>query len=379
MSISAITAISAIANNDNLFTFVKADNNTVWKHYAAIEASENTYGSKEFWASCSEIGHHVFNEPTSGAIIEGGDFSLTPYFSLLTLKDDRFVPSFAKQRELGMIPVVDANNITYGLYPQHVVSEGEEVDLLTALNALDDSDIGINGWYVYNEKYYTKLTATPYDKGTHFDDEETIEGNHTYWFKCEAISWKILSFDENEYLLLTNDLLDINYYDDHKSNRSIDDKTVAPSNYFYSLVRSYLNNEFYNTAFALDDDNVLEVTVDNSASTTRSNSNPYASDNSLDKVFLPSYRDYINSSYGFSDDPLASSTRGARTSEFARAKGAKYQKSGTYKNNGHYWTRSPHYQDYTACELVDVDGYITNSTVYYADRSIRPAITLEIA
>lgn len=57
---------------------------------------------------------------------------------------------------------------------------------------------------------------------------------------------------------------------------------------------------FYNTAFSLINSHILTTTVNISANTTNGESNPNICENILDKVFLPSYKDYKNQAYGFS-------------------------------------------------------------------------------
>lgn len=66
-------------------------NNILWKHYAAVEASPIMHGSKEFWANCSELGTHIFTQPTTGKTEEGGDFGATNYFTELDSTDGRYV------------------------------------------------------------------------------------------------------------------------------------------------------------------------------------------------------------------------------------------------------------------------------------------------
>lgn len=66
-----------------------------------------------------------------------------------------------------------------------------------------------------------------------------------------------------------------------------------------------------------------EVTVNNEASTTEKVDNTYASNNTKDKVYLPSYQDYLNVGYGFENDATkTSSTRECKVTDYARIKGA---------------------------------------------------------
>lgn len=87
------TAVALTKENGFSVSAVE-DENTIWKHYAAVapDPDKKQFGSKEFWANCSEIGTHVFEAPTIGKIQDGGDFSKTAYFKELTPEDDRYVP-----------------------------------------------------------------------------------------------------------------------------------------------------------------------------------------------------------------------------------------------------------------------------------------------
>ncbi len=89
-------AIGVTATSGSGIIRTNGDDATVWKHYAAVAATETTYGSKEFWASCTadvdgNYGTRVFTAPTTGTIKEGGDFSATTYFAEMTADDDRYV------------------------------------------------------------------------------------------------------------------------------------------------------------------------------------------------------------------------------------------------------------------------------------------------
>ena len=196
----------------------------------------------------------------------------------------------------GITPVYDSSTqtATYGLYPQTNVNDS---DLISELNKLTATES--NGWYLHEGEYYAKASATPFISGYKFDNGTTIVSGETYWFKCEPITWNVLSNNDGEYYLLSSVLLDAHCYYNSTSNRTIDEQTVYPNNYEYCDIRAWLNNDFYNSAFALNNSNIQILAVDNSAPTTDSSDNSFVCRNTEDKVFLPSYQDYINSSYGF--------------------------------------------------------------------------------
>ena len=264
----------------------------------------------------------------------------------------------------GEFPILsdDEKTLTYGLYPQTNVNDS---DLVASLNELTTTES--NGYYFYNRYYYAKWSATPYDSSYKFDNGTTIVSGTTYWFKCEPITWNVLSNNSGEYYILSSVLLDTHQY------------AASSNNYANSEIRTWLNNDFYNSAFALGNSNILTTTVDNSAATTNSTSNPYACDNTQDKVFLPSYQDYINSSYGFSTSTGITNTRCCKTTDWARARGAYYTTQSSYLYNGYYWTRSPYSGGSDRAWYLDYDGYLDYYYVNVTGRSVRPSLSISIA
>ena len=339
-----------------------ATNNEVWHHYAAVAPTETTHGSKEFWASSTDgCATHTFTDP--GVTCIDHDFSTYDSFETLALGDDRYVPSLFDHRN-AVYPELNSENntIAYGIYPQTNVNDE---DLITALETIENPES--NGWYLYEGEYYAKVNATPYDVGYKFDNGTTIVDGTTYWFKCEPITWNVLSNSNGEYYILSSVLLDAHRYDDDSNN------------YKDSEIRSFLNNDFYNSAFALGNSYIQTTIVDNSASTTEKSNNPYACENTNDKVFLPSYQDYINSSYGFLTSTGQTDTRCCRTTDWARARGALYRAYLSSYYNGFYWTRSPYSGYSDTAWRVKCDGSLNYGYVYSTDYSVRPGLTLSIA
>lgn len=316
------------------------------------------------WYSDSELTAKVSDKASYSFTMSTSDVSLYAEFWTQAEKEEE--ETWNKNH--GVIPVVDVTNnqITYGLYPQTVVDDS---DLLTALNALDDTYINSdNGWYLYNNEYYAKVTATPYESSYLFDNGNTIVSGTTYWFLCEPITWDILSNSDGQYYLLSDVLLDAHRYDD------------SSNNYANSEIRSWLNDDFYSSAFALESSYIQTTSVDNSASTTNSSSNSYACENTNDKIFLPSYKDYLNSSYGFSTSTGSSTTRYCQTTDYARARGAYYSTNSSYLYNGWYWTRSPLSNLSEGAWNVGYGGSLSSSGhIRFTNRSVRPSLSLFIS
>ena len=268
----------------------------------------------------------------------------------------------------GITPVFDNNNntVTYGLYPQSHVSDTTLIDELNELTTTES-----NGWYLYDDIYYAKLTAKPYLNSYTFDDNTTIVKDTTYWFKCEPIVWKILETSDNTYTLLSTVLLDAHIFDD------------TSNNYANSEIRTWLNNTFLNSAFKLDSSLIETTNVDNSASTTNSSSNSYACNNTDDKIYLLSYQDYLKSSYGFSTSTSLSTTRACKTTDYARANGSRCITTSSYLYNGDYWTRSPYSSNPTYVSYVDVSGLYGGNFEFtlsdLTDFSVRPSLQIKVS
>lgn len=140
------------------------------------------------------------------------------------------------KKKHGAAPLLseDGKTITYGLYPQTVVSDAATIDALDKLTTT-----GPNGWYLYNDEYYVKLKADIYDPPNCFSKSEPKFKNGTalisgkiYWFKCEPIVWKVLRKRNGRYLVLSSYVLDGHCYDDDFNN------------YEDSKIRAWLNNKF---------------------------------------------------------------------------------------------------------------------------------------
>ena len=273
----------------------------------------------------------------------------------------------------------DNKTVTYGLFPKTHVQDETLIDALDELYWDEEKGPEENGWYFYNGDYYCRhYCNSPFytgDEKGYFDDGDEINKYYSYWFKCEPIVWNVLDINMEECLLVSSELLYSRNYYVNTSNRNIDGKTIYPSNYRYSGVREWLNEDFYNSAFYLGNDYIKETIVDNSPSSTGSGTNNYACDNTQDRVFLLSYADYNNLNYGFTN----LDSRKCKTTDYARATGAYYSKSNGETYNGYHWTRSPTsgYPNYVNYIRSDGD-FLFNDNVSVAYRCVRPAIVIEI-
>ena len=276
----------------------------------------------------------------------------------------------------GSKPVLsdDEKTITFGLYPQTNV---DDEDLIEELNELTDREP--NGWYRYNGEYYAYKSANPYSEDYEFENGTAIKKYKGYWYKCEPIVWNVLSNNNGEYYILSSVLLDVQQYHYSTADRTIDGVKIYANNYEHSEIRCWLNETFYENAFILGKDYIQTTEVDNSAASTGSTTNQYACNDTEDKVFLPSYSDYNNTSYGFANTMGSTATRRCKTTDYARSLGAICSlKSGTLYN-AYYWTRSPTSGYKSQVIYYDSDGCEQfNEGVNRTYRCVRPAMTIKL-
>ena len=274
--------------------------------------------------------------------------------------------------------------VNYGKYPQTHISDET---LINELNKLTQTNS--QGYYEYNEEEYYKIIATPfnYDASKYiYSDGTIVEYNTIEWFKVDPIKWRILSTNDSSVLVLSEYILDAScFYSEDDEIRTIDGQTVYPNNYKYSDIRNFLNGEFLNKAFTMNQQNTLLTTeVDNSAGTTYSLSNEYVCENTYDKIYLLSYHDIINTNYGFcSDKNCYDPVRQAKTTDYAKATGVWWTVYIDNVNRNDYccWLlRSPNcfyiHDSLTVNQngFIDIYGY----NVGIID-GVRPAATLIIA
>jgi len=268
------------------------------------------------------------------------------------------------------------DTVTYGIYPQVRVTRDE---LITELEKLTPNS---NGYVKYNDVYYASIIARPYNNYSQtFDNLEPIVEGHKYWFRCDPIEWNVLYIHDDQRLIVSKHILDYKLYTTKSRAYDEGDKTIYPTNYRASDLRAFLNDTVYDKAFIFDNKHVKSTMINNSAETTKKNPNEYVCENTYDKLFLLSYKDYLNADYGFSTTEDASETRLSKVTEYARAKGVLYgeKSSEEHKFNGWYWTRSPYNNWSVSC--IRYTGEITNGIESAADSDwsgsgIRPAMIL---
>ena len=291
----------------------------------------------------------------------------------------------------------EGSYIYFGSYPQSEVTDANlRTSLTNSAGATSDwtsYDYYINGskssFMVYKDViyggqkyrgvYFNKYrpTCTTYSS-TGENSQQDNNGyyiNTIYWFKYEPIKWKILEESSWDVFLCADMIIDSQdfHYTENQTNG------FYGNNYEKSHIRAWLKDTFYNTAFTDAQKGVIKTTnVDNSISSTRGDvSNQVVCNDTNDKVFLLSYREVINSDYGFSDD-FSNDTRVRFLTAYAKAQGA----GSLSKDAGWWWLRSPvghpEYQETASMVLTVYGGGNIDVTwpVDFTNHGIVPALHL---
>lgn len=219
-------------------------------------------------------------------------------------------------------------------------------------------------------KYRPISTSDTSSTDNSWQDNNGYSPNTTYYFKYEPIEWRVL--DPSAGLVLCETIIDAQAYQNvvRKSasdNYYIGSSSTYANNYAESSIRTWLNNDFYNTAFNTAQKNKIEsTTLNNDAA--RPEDSKYNSVSTTDPIFLLSYSEVQNNSYGLSSD----SERKGKNTDYAKCQGI-----ADIFGFSHWYLRTPSNRSYLVC---DVDYYgdvgFMSGSVSYTYNGIRPACRL---
>ncbi len=301
----------------------------------------------------------------------------------------------------------DGKKVYFGEYPQ---TEVKDSDLKTVLNKQAGSKPDglfpnrkwisyryyANGkqsdfmWYqdisyenakyrgVYFSKYRPEWTTKNYDKSESMIDNSGYNAYTVYWFKFEPIEWRILSKEDGGALLMSEMIVDSQQYYQDDEDRTLNGKTVHASNYANSDIRTWLNADFYDTAFDSYCKQIIEKTlVDNSADSVDPNKRDYLSqyeyvcENTEDNVFLLSYKE-INGVNGFAAGDTPDPLKLLKGTDYAKIQGLDYM------YDTPFWRlRSP--TSKTHGQVVFYNGYSGNGHIaHVTSDGIVPALKIKL-
>ncbi len=235
--------------------------------------------------------------------------------------------------------------------------------------------------------YYTGYTSSA--SKTDQDDNGYKTGN-VYWFKYEPIKWRVLNPATG--MVMAETILDSQIFNNYILSSGKDgygitaywgdsSKTYYANNYTESSIRKWLNDDFYNTAFSSAQQNIIQnTTLDNSAYSTKYSK--YNSESTNDKIYLLSWNDALNTSYGFSSsDSTTDTSRRAKGSDYAKCQGMSVFSVSPYDGNSSWLLRSPGFRSNSTCG-VDHGGrvyYVLDTYSTGTDGGVRPALNFNLS
>jgi len=317
---------------------------------------------------------------------ENGELITEDTLYSFKITEDRVISAEYVKVDIEIFVEDGVSFVYFGNYPQTLL---EDAKIINALNQLEPDEAG---YIDYNGKTYYKTTAkiTAIYGGTvkSRSGTTTITNGQQYYFIVEPIKWRIINTGPNAYELLAEYTLDAGAFyagivteesEDPDLDREIDGETIFGNNYEYSDVRKFLNEVFYNVAFSNTEKQIIKTTlVDNSSKTGldfNSDMDPtaYICDNTNDKVYLISYKDYNENE---KIKKLSEAT------DFALARGCWLQ-YGSSSYDSLWWFRTPNpaYQDcwwfkYMALVGDDLEQFDWNYYVHYDYVGYKPAMRI---
>ncbi|MBQ7296146.1 MAG: hypothetical protein IJW86_08155 [Clostridia bacterium] len=312
------------------------------------------------------------NTYETGDIIQFGSYPQTE------IKDEELI------YELNSLCPEWSDWISYGYY-----SDYNNTNSVEQGDWMRYTDVSING-LKYRGVKFTQNRNIPQRKNGYRVD--TI-----YWFKFEPIEWRIL--DPVSCIVMCEITIDSQPYSTTiYKDSSISDSTYAYFNnsaytsyandYETSSIRRWLNDDFYNTAFTdIEKREIDTITLNNDSYGTCVGDMEYETFNSNstnDKIFLLSYNEVTNNSFGFSPDcDDFDAARYSHTTDYAKCQGISdyYGVSQIHHGNTKWLLRTPGNRSDCVC-YVNIQGIATyndsegNYCYTYDCWGIRPALKL---
>jgi len=190
-------------------------------------------------------------------------------------------------------------------------------------------------------------------------------GDTVYIGKCEQdanaadgaedIEWIVLTVDDGRALLLSKYILDVKKYNEVHTSVTWENSTL----------RAYLNGDFYNNAFNLDETDIIAEVLNKNPDNTSMNTK--GGEDTLDRVFVLSIEEAEK--YIAGKDFAA-----AKASAYVKALGVYLDdKGGTY--NSYWWLRSSGIAQSNAAK-IEFNGSISynGAMVHYSKYGVRPAM-----
>ena len=258
---------------------------------------------------------------------------------------------------------------SYGYY----VGTGSYDGSMAASDFMKYADFSLNGVKyraVKFTKYRPDSTSKTSAAGNSQQDENGYSTNTTYYFRYEPLEWRVLNPTFG--LVMCETIIDSQAYQNvvRKSasdNYYIGTTATYANNYAESSIRTWLNDDFYNTAFNTTQKNKIFSTTSNNAAYSSVYSQ-YDAVSTTNPIFLLSDNRIQNGNDGFSDN----AARKAKGTDYAKCQGLLVRNSGF----SDWRLRSAGGGSNAVCNVSSNGVSYSGNNVSSTDCGIRPACCL---
>lgn len=215
--------------------------------------------------------------------------------------------------------------------------------------------------------------------GSYWQEDTNGDGTADKNDAKTPIKWRVLSVDGDDAFLLADQNLDCQKYNDTETDVTWETSTIRSWLNGYKAEmnkdgKDYRDNNFLDDAFSKSEQSAIYTSIVGNPTAIVD-----AGNDTLDKVYLLSFREAIDTDYGFSfDSSCADDNKQVKNSAYAEKQGiALWVPHG----NGGWWLRSPGY-DNTCATCVDDEGGVSNedggASVNSNGIGVRPVLHLNL-
>ncbi len=222
--------------------------------------------------------------------------------------------------------------------------------------------------------------------GNYWQEDTNGDGKADKNDEKTPIKWRVLSVEGNDVLLLADENLDCQKYNETYTDVTWETCTLRSWLNGYGAEvnqegKDYSDNNFLDNAFSKSEQ--LGITITDVVNYDNSTYGTKGGNNTLDKVYLLSINEVMEQTYGFSSDNSADDHgKRGKTTEYAKQQGVKTYSviSDIYAKYGYWWLRSPGRYSYFDSNVDDYGSVSEDGEfVHNSSSAVRPALHLNLS